>query len=378
VSYVTERTGVIVVGAGVVGLACGAELARAGQRVLILDRAAPGTEASSAAAGMLAPQIEAHAGDALLPLGLAARDEYAALARRYHAAGFDIGYRGDGITQVAFTEAREAELRAQLEAQRALGLEVEWLDARALASRQPGIARDALGALFAPRDGCVDTVALVRALEADARAAGADVAQADVCEILVRGDRVTGVRTPARDLAAEIVVLAAGAWAGTIDGVPRAVPIEPVRGQMAALPWPDGEPRAVLFGDHGYLVPRGDEALVGSTMERAGFEKATTEEGLAHLRRQAARLLPALEGQAFTRAWSGLRPMTPDGLPIIGWDPDVAGLLYATGHGRNGILLGPLTGRIVADLVARGATKWDISGCGIARFATKSTRPPGH
>ena len=364
-----ERTEVVVVGAGVVGLAAGAGLAREGKRVLVIDRGDPGAEASAAAAGMLAPQIEAHAGDALLALGLAARDQYAALAERFLRAGRDIGYRGDGITQVAFDPSREAELRAQHEAQRAMGLEVTWLDRSALRRRQPGIGPEAHGALFAPRDGCVDNVQLVQALAADARAAGAEFAREDVCEVLTTSGAISGVRLPSRDLACDVVVLAAGAWAATIGGLPRAVPVEPVRGQMAALPWPADEPAAVLFGDHSYLVPRGAEALVGSTMEHTGFDKGTTTDGLAHLARQAARLLPALAGTPFSRTWSGLRPMTPDGLPILGWDPDVPGLMYATGHGRNGILLGPLTGQVVTDLVARGTTPWDIQACAISRFA---------
>jgi glycine oxidase len=163
-------------------------------------------------------------------------------------------------------------------------------------------------------------------------------------------------------------VRAPGAWAGAIDGLPRAVPVEPARGQIAVARWPEGQPRGILFGTAGYIVPRGLNALLGSTMERVGFEKGTTEAGLADIRRETAAILPALAGVPFTKTWSGLRPMTPDGLPILGFDPDVEGLVYATGHGRNGILLGPITGEIVRDLVVRGETSWDISAYSIMRF----------
>ena len=362
-----DRFDVAVIGAGIAGLAAARALAQAGRRVLVLERGTPWGEASAAAAGMLAPQIEAHADDGLLPLGLAARDRYSTLADEFAAEGFDIGHAARGILHVAFDEARESELKARHDAQRALGLDAAWLSGPAL-RRLHGVAGNARGALLAPRDGSVDSVALGRAMLAGASAAGVVLVNEEVCEIMSRGGRVTGVSGAVTSYAADRVALAAGAWAGTIAGVPRGIPVEPVRGQMAAMPWPDGERESVLYCDDGYLVPRGGEALVGSTMEHVGFEKGTTDDGLERLRGAAKKLLPALDGVPFARTWSGLRPMTPDGLPILGFDPDLEGLIYATGHGRNGILLGPLTGEIVRDLVVRGKTAWDIAGYAIARF----------
>jgi glycine oxidase len=364
----TERFDDAIVGAGVVGLATAGALAALGRRVLLLDRGKPGAEASAAAAGLLAPQIEAPAGDALLPLALAARDRHAILAHELAADGFDVGFHGAGIAHVAFDEATEALLQAQVDAQRAAGLDARWLDQAALRARHPGISAEARGALLAPRDGAVNNVALCAALLSRAYRLGVEVLHEEVCEITARGGRVTGVNGATSNHPANNVVLAAGAWAGTIAGAPRGVPVEPVRGQMAALPWPAREPGGVLFSGHGYLLRRGDEALVGSTMEHTGFELGTTAEGMAHLAKTASRLLPSLAGLPFVRSWSGLRPMTPDGLPIIGRDPDMDGLIYATGHGRNGILLGPLTGDIVAQLVVSGASPIDISMCSVTRF----------
>lgn len=363
-----ESFDVAIIGAGVVGLASARALARAGRSVVVLDKGKPGGEATGASAGMLAPQIEAHAGDKLLPLGIAARNAYPALAAECLGTGFDIGFREAGIVHLAFDEARETALKARHDAQRALGLDSAWLYSTALRRLHPGVSPLARGALLAPRDGCVDSVALGRALLAGAIAAGATLVGDEVCEISARGGRVTGVSGATTRYDARTVVLAAGAWSSTIAGVPRAIPVEPVRGQMAALPWPEGERRGVIYCDTGYLVPRGDEALIGSTMEHTGFEEGTTAEGLASLREQAVALLPALASVPFTRSWSGLRPMTPDNLPIIGTDPDLEGLVYATGHGRNGILLGPLTGEIVRDLVVAGSTSWDIAACAIGRF----------
>jgi glycine oxidase len=139
---------------------------------------------------------------------------------------------------------------------------------------------------------------------------------------------------------------------------------------MALTPWPAGETRIVLFGPGGYIVPRGDHAVLGSTMEHAGFEPHTTADGIEHIRVTTGRILPALLTWPILRTWAGLRPLTPDGLPIIGADPDLTGLFYACGHGRNGILLGPLTGDVVRDLVVRGETPHDLSVYGVQRFGS--------
>lgn len=359
---------VIIIGAGIVGVASARALAHTGHRVLVLDRGEPCGAASLAAAGMLAPQIEAHAGGPLLALGLAARDRYADLAIELSTTGHDIGHWAGGIAHVALDEARAETLRAQVAEQNRLGLDSEWLGQAELRRRHPSVNPAACGALLAPRDGCVNPVELGAALVADAHALGVTFAQAEVCEVTIAHGRVTGVRSELDAAKAGAVVVAAGAWSGALVGMPRGAPVEPVRGQMAAVPWPADEPRAVLFSDEGYLVARGGEALIGSTMEKVGFVNETTPEGLEQIRRGAARLVPALGDAPFTRTWSGLRPMSADGLPIISTDPNVAGLIFATGHGRNGILLGPLTGDIVCDLIVRGETRWDIAPYSITRF----------
>src|SRR6478736_2211302 len=157
------------------------------------------------------------------------------------------------------------------------------------------------------------------------------------------------IRGPGRRAAH--VIIAAGAWSGRIEGVPRPISVEPVRGQMAAFPWPAGAEQAIVQGSGVYVVPRGDEAIVGSTMEAAGFHPESTPAGLAHLFAKASALVPALAHLEVRRTWAGLRPGTPDGLPIIGREPRAEGLWYATGHGREGILLSVVTGRVVAQLV---------------------------
>src|SRR5205814_6272903 len=155
-----------------------------------------------------------------------------------------------------------------------------------------------------------------------------------------------------------------------IGGLPRALPVEPMRGQMAATAWPDDTARAILYHDHGYVLARGPDAVLGSTMERAGFDARVTNEGLAQIFRGAVRLLPALVTQPVQRMWAGLRPATPDGRPILGRDPEVDRLWYATGQRRTGILLAALTGEITADLLTSGISDVDISPLRVDRFET--------
>lgn len=360
----------VVIGGGIVGAAVARALAARGKRILLVDRAMPGGEASGAAAGMLAPQIEVLADDPILPLAIAARGRYPELVPELdRRTGVNVGYSGGGSVQVALGDDEVAPLVAQVDAQRALGLKAEWLDRAALVRRHPGIGPAARGALLAPDDARVNNVTLTAALLADAVRHGAEVVpHEEVTEIVIQAARVTAVTTRARSYGTGAAVVAAGAWSPSLRGLPRVLPVEPIRGQMVVVTWPAGEPGGVLFGRHVYIVPRGDEALLGSTMEQAGFAKDTTPGGLAQIFNGTAALLPAIATQPILRSWAGLRPITPDGRPLIGPDPEVAGLWYATGHGRKGVLLGPLTGEIVRDLVLDGSTSWDISSCAVTRF----------
>ncbi len=364
----------IVIGGGVVGAATVRALAARGRRVLLLERAMPGAEASGAAAGMLAPQIEVLADDPILPLAIAARGRYPALVEELdRRTGVNVGYHAGGSVQLALDADEAALLQHQVAAQRALGLRAEWLDRAALVRRHPGVGAAALGALLAPDDARVNNVTLTAALLADAIRHGAEIVDhEEATGVIVTSARVTGVETGKRRYSAGAAVVAAGAWSPALRGLPRSLRIEPIRGQIAVVSWPRGEPAGVLFGRHAYVVPRGSEALLGSTMEAAGFAKDTTPGGLAQVFTGTAALLPALAAQPVLRTWAGLRPVTPDGRPLIGADPDVAGLWYATGHGRKGILLGPLTGEIVRDLMLEGATAWDISPCAVTRFDARA------
>jgi len=226
------------------------------------------------------------------------------------------------------------------------------------------------GALFAPEDGCLDPGHLAAALHADAKRLGVTVHSGKVGRVTTAAGRVTSLVVGRSRIPVEQVVIAAGVWSSKIGGLPRPLPVEPVRGQLVATAWPGGVPAAIVFHGEGYLLPRGNEAILGSTMERVGFNARTTAAGVSQIRRATARLCPGLSALPAHRAWAGLRPVTPDARPIIGADPDVGGLWYATGHGRNGILLAAITGEIMGDLLATGRTDVDIGQLAVGRFTT--------
>src|SRR2546425_6164492 len=279
-----------------------------------------------------------------------------------------MGFWAGGTAAVGWGGPGANRLKEEVARQRQGGLRCDWLDGDEVRERWPGAAPECQGALLAPEDGALDPQALTRACLADARRLGA-TPQAEKVEALATAQgRVTGVVTASGTTPVEHVVLAAGVWSPQIRGLPRPLPVEPLRGQMAATAWPDGCPPAILYHEHGYVLARGGDAVLGSTMERAGYDARVTNEGLAQIFRGAVRLLPALMTQPVQRMWAGLRPATPDGRPILGRDPEVERLWYATGHGRNGILLAALTGEIVADLLTTGETDSAIAALRLDRF----------
>lgn len=341
---------VIVIGGGAVGAACARELAVEGRRVLVLDPAGEIGQAWRAAAGMLAPQIETGDYEPLYELGVAGRERYAELAGELQeSTGTDIGLWREGIARIALDDAEADALRARVAWQRQQGHRCDWLDAAEARERWPWI-RPAVGALWAPHDGALDPALLVEALLADAVRLGATVVRHVAHGIEREGDRVVGV-TADRQYRADDVVVAAGAWSGRLEGLPRPLSVEPVRGQMAAVDWPGETRRAILYHDDFYVLARGTEALLGSTMEYAGFDASVTEAGQQRIWSGVRAMCPALAAHRPKRTWAGLRPVTPDGLPIIGPAPDVSHLWYATGHGRNGILLAGVTALLLHQMI---------------------------
>ena len=358
------RAEVIVVGAGLAGLTTALAVADRGASVLLLADVRRG-EASPAAAGALAPEIDPAAG-AAGALARRARDEYpeyvAALAAR---TGIDVPLNREGALEGAETEEEAERLRGRTQAA------AEWLDARELAELEPALAHLAGGWLH-PRAGAVNNLVLIRALKhALARTPRVRIVADAAEELSVRlGFARVRTRGGAR-LEARRAVLAAGAWAPVLAGLPRALPIEPVRGQMMSVA--SRALRHVVFAAGGLAVPRADgRTLVGSTVERVGFDGTHTEEGAQAVRAIATRLSPALAAAPRLNVWAGLRPMTPDGQPIVGVDPEHDALVYDCGHSRNGVLLAPLTGRCAAALALGEDPGVELTPFHVARFTPAS------
>jgi glycine oxidase len=370
---VAEIYDVIVIGGGAIGAATARELALAGGRILLLERGTHAGQAWSAAAGMLAPQIEADADDQLLRLSLAARDYYRRMVPQLEAdTGIGVDLWVEGIARIAEDESEAETLMARVRWQQQQGYDSEWLGSEEVHRRWPWLGR-AAGALWAHGDGALDPRQLVRALRADAVHRGATQIEDQVTALRLheKTDRVMGVVGQAGRYHAPQVVVAAGAWSGLIEGLPRRLPVEPVRGQMLAVPWPSGVPRAIAYHKDCYLLARAEEAVLGSTMEYAGFRPEVTPDGIARIMAAGVALCPALSNAEIRRSWAGLRPVTEDGLPIIGGDSHVAGLWYAMGHGRNGILLAGLTGVLMRQIIEGREPDWDLRGFSPDRFESR-------
>lgn len=361
---------VLIVGGGVIGAACARALGLAGPSVLVVDAGTKPGAATPASAGMLAPLAETHGQDPSLSLRIRARDLYRDLVPALEdETGIDVGFWTDGIVQVAFTAAEADGLKGDIAFQRQQGFPVDWLEAAELKERCPGISSEALGGHLSPEDGALEPPALMDALIRSAAAHGATVQRGQrVEQVMIEGDRVVGVQLGSGTIEAGAVLIAAGCWSGRVGGLPRPLSVEPVRGQLAALDWPAGEPRAIVFSDHGYVLTRAGEAIAGSTMEHVGFDASVTDEAIGKILATARRIYPALEQAPERRRWAGLRPATPDGSPIVGRDPMIQNLWYATGHGRNGILLAAITAQIIGALMTGQAVEYDVTPLSPARF----------
>jgi glycine oxidase len=373
-----SRTGdVVVVGAGVIGLAIAFELAERGGAVRVIDRAEPAGAASWAAAGMLAPYTERVRNAALLRLCSASLKEYPAFAARVAAAsGVDAHLRLDGVVHAAFEEAQLDALREHARTLANDGVPCELLDRVTLLAAEPWLGASVIGGLRVEDEGCIDNRRLGRALVAACAARGARVERSSVVRVECDRRRALGVRTERGFIPAGAVVNACGAWAADLDGVPErcSPPIVPIKGQMIALGTPIGFVRRSTWIPGAYLVPRDDgRLLIGATVESAGFDERVTAAGVHGLLHAALAAAPALSGFAITESWAGLRPGTPDGLPFLGATP-LSGLLLATGHYRNGILMAPATARLIADAVENDVAL-ELEPFALARVGTEEASP---
>jgi len=367
---------VIVVGAGSIGLGCAWRAALAGAAVVVVDPS-PERAASRVAAGMLAPAGEAAFGEtALLRLNLASWRRWPAFVAELEAAtGVSTGYWQCGSLFVA----RDADDRAALEREHrfreSLGLTVQLLSASECRALEPGLAPSVRGGMLAASDHQVDPRRLLDALRAACAAAGVRFVQGQAA-LCVHHGRATGVDVDgATALRAGAVVLAAGCWSAHVEGAPRDVlpPVRPVKGQVLRLRASAAQPllsHVVRGVEHGYIVPRrGGEVVVGSTVEERGFDTSFTARAAYELLRDAHELVPDVLELDIVELCSGLRPGTPDNAPIVG-QTALPGLIAATGHYRNGVLLTPVTADAVAAEVSGGEAPAEMAPFSPARFAS--------
>jgi glycine oxidase len=371
-----SKPNVAIIGAGVIGLAIAWRLAARGTPVRVFDRGAAGAGASHAAAGMLAACAEAEPGEeALVALGRESQARWPAFAAELLAAsGIDVELRPEGTLLLALTADDQARLTHQLVFQQKLGLPLQWISAADTRRREPHLAGKLAGAVFSPEDRQVDNRKLVTALRVAAEAAGASVSEYQpVSAISSRGGRVDGIILgDGTKVPADVVVLAAGAWARSIEGVDPKLrpPVRPIKGQMLALRMDPAAPllNHVVWAPGAYLVPRRDgRLLVGATVEEKGYDTSLTAGGILTLLEAAWRAVPAIEELPVDEMWVGHRPGSRDDAPILGAGP-IDGLIYATGHHRNGILLAPTTADAIARLVLDGAIEALVRPFGIERF----------
>jgi glycine oxidase len=377
-----SRPKVAIIGAGAIGLGIGWRLAAAGAMVDIFERGEAGRGASWAAAGMLAADLEAEPGEERLhALNQGSVRRWPAFAEELEAAaGFDVELRREGTLSVAST-ADEAELlRHQGEYQRGIGIELQWLTASELRRREPRLAPGIVAAAFSPRDLQVNNRRLTAALETAFRRAGGRLhPQASVSSISIENGRATGVRSGGELCGADVIVLAAGAWSREIGGIPQDAlpPVRPIKGQMLALRMDPSAPliQHVIWAPGVYLVPRRHGTLIaGATVEERGFDPSLTAGAMLSLLHAAWRVLPDIAELAIAETWSGFRPGSPDDAPILG-PSAIDGLVLATGHHRNGILLTPVTADEICRCVLDGRASETIRPFGVDRFRAKTPRP---
>lgn len=379
----SRRYDAVVIGAGVVGLSCAWRAARRGLSVLVVDRAQPGAGASGVAAGMLAPVTEAEWGEeALLELNLAGASAWPSFAAELEEeGGTPSGYVESGALVVAADRDDAEELRRLLAFQRSIGLDAEWLSGRACRRLEPGLSPRVPGGIDAPGDHQADPRATVRALLGAVAHAGGEILSGHSASVALRGERAVGVELEGFGrVEAGSVVVATGAWTCALAGLrPEALPpVRPVKGQILRLRRPPDAPvlaERLIRTPRCYVVARpSGEVVIGATVEERGFDDRVTAEGVFALLEAAREVLPDVGELEWVEARAGLRPGTPDNAPVLGAAADIDGLVWATGHHRNGILLAPVTGEAVAALLAGEPLPEPVRGFGPERF-DRAARP---
>ncbi len=347
---------VIVIGGGVIGLSIARELAPR-KSVLLLDRGPTGMATSWAAGGMLTPLSEAEGQDPFFQLCVQSFGLFEKFTHELHEeTGIDAGYSdNEGVLSLATSEEAAKALQDRFEWQRKAGLQVETLSPEDVRRLEPLVTAPVVNALFMPRERSVSPRRLVNALRESCFRRGVDIE--------------TGVAVESiSNLEAGSIVVATGAWSAGLQGLKPAIPVSPRKGQILAIATPPKAFRRVIRWQHTYFVPRSTgEVVIGATEENSGFDSAITPAGIGQLLNEAQQISSKVGSYPIVEMWTGFRPATPDGLPIIGAS-EIPGVFYATGHYRNGILLAPITAAIISDLIEKRKPAVAIEAFSPVRF----------
>jgi glycine oxidase len=365
---------VAIAGGGLIGGSIALELALAGLRVGVFEKGRPGEEASWAGAGILSPAPENPATIPLVPLAKASMALYPSfVARVEEISGLDVGFRPVGTLQALFSRDAARELSTLIALQHGLGLRAEAISATDARELEPALSDDFEAAILRPDEASVDNRALTQAVLEAARKSGAEIlSHAPVTGIWREGSRCKGLSIGGERVSAKFVVIAAGCFSADIGGIEPYAPVRPAKGQMIALRAAGLRIERVLWSEKIYLVPRNDgRILAGATVEYVGFDREVTAGGLEKILTSAIELAPGLARAKIEEMWAGLRPDSPDHLPILG-PTELDGLLIATGHFRSGILLAPVTAQLIRELVTDQDVRVDWERFSPSRFAETS------
>jgi glycine oxidase len=344
---------VAIAGGGLIGGTIALELARAGLHVALFDRQQPGEGSSWAAAGILSPAPENAGMISTVPLGRASLQLYPEfVACVEEISGQSAGYRARGTLEALFSTDAQEKLSTIIALHHGLGLKAEPISAEDAREMEAALSPDLEAAVFRPDEACVDNRALTKAVLIAAERSGVKLfSGSNVQSIAKNGGRCVGLVVDGKKIESRWTVIAAGCSSAEIEGVAQYAPVRPAKGQMIALRRKDFSMERVLWSDHVYLVPRNDgKILAGATVEYVGFDKNVTAGGVQKILTAALELAPALADAQIEETWAGLRPDSPDHLPIIG-PADLDGLLIATGHFRSGILLAPITAQLIREWI---------------------------
>jgi glycine oxidase len=365
-----KKFDVAIAGGGVIGASIALELARAGLRVAVFDRQQPGQEASWASAGIISPAPENPGMIATVELGKTSAAMYPEFAARVEEiSGQSTGYRRKGTLEALFSHDAKAELSTIIAVHHGLGLKAEPLRAADALELEPALSEEIAAAVLRPEEASIDNRALTAAVLEAARRSGAEFFPGSSVHAIRReGNRCKGLTLQNEAVEAQWTIIAAGCFSGTIEGAAAYAPVRPAKGQMASLRADDLKIERVLWSEKIYLVPRNDgRILVGATVEHVGFDKRVTAGGIEKILSAALELAPGLKNARIEETWAGLRPDSQDHLPILG-PTDVDGLLMATGHFRSGILLTPITARLIREWITEQKVSVDWERFSPMRF----------